>query len=109
MRENTLFKFGVTSLIGVFAFTGSVVAQVDEIIVSAQKRDQALVDTPVSVAVITSKDLEMTEANDISELQFSVPSVKFQQNQNALNKPFISGVLVMVTTTLVLNHLSVLL
>ena len=86
MRENTLFKFGVTSLIGVFAFTGSVVAQVDEIIVSAQKRDQALVDTPVSVAVITSKDLEMTEANDISELQFSVPSVKFQQNQNALNQ-----------------------
>ena len=85
MRENTLFKFGVTSLIGVFAFTGSVVAQVDEIIVSAQKRDQALVDTPVSVAVITSKTLEMTEANDISELQFSVPSVKFQQNQNALN------------------------
>ena len=51
MRENTLFKFGVASLIGVFAFTGSVVAQVDEIIVSAQKRDQALVDTPVSVAV----------------------------------------------------------
>ena len=66
MRENTLFKFGVTSLISVFAFTSSVVAQVDEIIVSAQKRDQALVDTPVSVAVITSKDLELTEANDLS-------------------------------------------
>ena len=84
MRENTLIKFGVTSLVGVFAFTGSVVAQVDEIIVSAQKRETALVDTPVSVAVVTSKDLEMTEANDLSELQFSVPSVKFTQNQNLL-------------------------
>ena len=92
MRENTLIKFGVTSLVGVFAFTGSVVAQVDEIIVSAQKRETALVDTPVSVAVVTSKDLEMTEANDLSELQFSVPSVKFTQNQNALNNTvFIRG------------------
>lgn len=92
MRDNTLFKFGVTFLTGVFAITGSVVAQVDEIIVSAQKRETALVDTPVSVAVITSKDLELTEANDISELQFSVPSVKFTQNQNALNNTvFIRG------------------
>lgn len=92
MRNNTLFKFGVTFLTGVFAITGSVVAQVDEIIVSAQKRETALVDTPVSVAVITSKDLELTEANDISELQFSVPSVKFTQNQNALNNTiFIRG------------------
>ena len=92
MRENTLIKYGVASLVGVFAFTGSVVAQVDEIIVNAQKRETALVDTPVSVAVVTSKDLEMTEANDLSELQFSVPSVKFTQNQNALNNTvFIRG------------------
>ncbi len=92
MRDNTLFKFGITFFTGLFAISGLAVAQVDEIIVSAQKRETALVDTPVSVAVITSRDLELTEANDLSELQFSVPSVKFTQNQNALNNTvFIRG------------------
>lgn len=85
-------KGSVLALAGIFAFTGFASAQVDEITVTAKKRETALVDTPISVGVINSKDLEIIEASDISEIQFSVPSVKFTQNQSAQNQTvFIRG------------------
>lgn len=80
MRDNTIFKFGISFFTGLFAFTGLSLAQVDEITVTATKRETALVDTPVSVSVTSGAVLERAQINDVNELQYSVPSLKITQN-----------------------------
>ncbi len=50
-------------------------AAIEEIIVTAQKRDQALKDVPMAVSAVTAEDVAAMGAVDLSELQTTVPSL----------------------------------
>ncbi|WP_084249988.1 TonB-dependent receptor [Sphingomonas mali] len=50
-----------------------------DIIVTAQKRDQKLIDVPISIAAVTGDELSKRSANAIEDLQFSVPGLAITQ------------------------------
>jgi len=47
---------------------------IEEIVVTAQKREQALMDVPMSVSAITAEEIKAMGATDIRDIQSSVPS-----------------------------------
>ena len=53
-------------------------ATVDDIIVTATKREERLIDVPVAVTAIGSQQLENSGVSDIRELTGLAPSVQFQ-------------------------------
>ena len=60
-----------------------------DIIVTASKRAQTLQDTPISVAVATSQQIEQSQIRDLIDLQTLVPSLKVGQLQSSANTNFI--------------------
>ena len=60
-----------------------VFAQLEEIIVTASKREQTLQEVPIAVSVITGKELERAQINDVLDLQASIPSLRVVQLQNS--------------------------
>lgn len=85
-------KVCVFALAGMLAFAGSGSAQVDELVVTASKRQTSLLDTPVAVSVVSGEILEQANINDITELQGTIPSFKINQNNTSIaNSIFIRG------------------
>ncbi len=54
----------------------------EEIVVTARKREENVQDVPVAVSVVTGEVLEDRAAEDISELQSSVPNLSIYQGRN---------------------------
>lgn len=66
-----------------------VLAQVlEEVIVTAQKREQNLQDVPVAVTALTGEMLVQAGARDMFELQTNTPSLRVTQTQNASTASF---------------------
>ncbi len=61
----------------------------EEIVVTAQKREQTLQEVPVAVSVVTSETLAQAQINDILDLQSVVPSLRVTQLQTSGNTNFI--------------------
>lgn len=89
MSFKNYVKTGAYSLAGIVAFTGLASAQVDELIVTATKRETSLIDTPVSVSVTTGDTLEKAAINDVLDLQSTVPSLKVNQQNTAAQNTFL--------------------
>ena len=53
------------------------VAEVDTIVVTAQKREQSLLDVPISVTAMTSEKLDIMGADEFSDYAASVPGLGF--------------------------------
>ena len=70
------------------AFSGTANAQIDEIIVTATKRQQTLQETPVTVSVTSADVLEKAQILDIQDLQSVVPSLRVGQLQSSKNTNF---------------------
>jgi len=73
---------------GILAIAASLVmspvfAQLEEIIVTASKREQTLQEVPIAVSVITGDTLEKAQINDVLDLQASIPSLRVVQLQNS--------------------------
>ena len=64
-------------------------ATVEEIIVTATKREQTLQDVPISVAVTSQKTIERAQIRDLIDLQSVVPSLKVQQFNAASQTNFV--------------------
>lgn len=47
----------------------------EEIIVTAQKREQALIDVPITITALSGEHLEQAGVNNVQDLSFSVPSM----------------------------------
>ncbi len=69
--------------------TTGVLAQDDEIIVSATKREQTLQEVPIAVTVVDKGVIADAQIIDIIDLQASVSSLRVSQNQNASQTTFI--------------------
>ena len=58
----------------------------NEIIVTAQKREQSIQDVPVAVSVISGDTLERQGGVNIENAQYLVPSLNFRKSGSALNQ-----------------------
>jgi outer membrane receptor protein involved in Fe transport len=66
---------------------------VEEIIVTAQKRDENLQDVPISVLALTTERLEDLHVSDFSDYVKFLPSVSFSATYGpSFNRPFMRGV-----------------
>lgn len=73
---------------------GDEATSVDEIVVTARRRDEALKDVPIAVSAISSERLEQTGASDITALQQQTPNatVQIARGSNSTLISFIRGV-----------------
>lgn len=62
-------------------------SQVDEVVVTARKRSEALLDVPVAVSVVSGKALEAQGVQNLQQLSLNTPS--FRQSTGSVN-PYIS-------------------
>jgi iron complex outermembrane receptor protein len=68
--------------------TGMAQAAIDEIIVTANKREQSLQDVPVSVTVTSGETIQRASIVDLVDLQTSVPSLRVNQLQSSAQTNF---------------------
>lgn len=61
----------------------------DDIVVTATKREQTLLDTPVAVSVTNGATIEQAQIRDLRDLQSVVPSLRVNQLQSSANTNFI--------------------
>ena len=66
-------------------------AMIEEVIVSAQKRDQALQDVPISITALSSDTLEKANFSSVNELPAMVPGLRIDAS-GAFFQPTIRGV-----------------
>lgn len=59
---------------------GESVIKLDEVVVSATRKEEKLKDLPGSVAVITRKEIEQSDAKEVPDLLQSIPGVTFSDN-----------------------------
>lgn len=62
--------------------------RVPAIVVTANKREETLQDTPVAVSVVESQEIEQAEIQDLLDLQTLVPSLAIRQGQTSGNTNF---------------------
>ena len=74
-----IFFLTLTSLlIPVTSIHAAETAGIEEVIVTARKREERLIDVPVSAAVLTQKDIERYRTRDLAELTERIPGVTVQ-------------------------------
>ena len=61
----------------------------EEVIVTATKREQTLQEVPVAVSVVSAQQIEKAQVLDIKDLQTLVPSLRVTQLQSSANTNFI--------------------
>src|SRR5437868_740758 len=76
-RSVSLQFLGVSAL-ALVAFDTVAWAQVEEIIVTARKRDEALIEVPISVAAFSTAQLRSAGIDNPQDLAKYVPGVDFQ-------------------------------
>ncbi|MCF6262649.1 MAG: TonB-dependent receptor [Xanthomonadales bacterium] len=69
--------------------SGVAYAQMEEVIVTATKREQTLQEIPISVSVTSGDTIEKAQILDIADLQSVVPSLRVEQEQNSQQSSFI--------------------
>lgn len=60
----------------------------EEILVTAQKREATLLETPVAVSAIGGSTMDLAQARDLTALQTLVPSLQITQRASASNTSF---------------------
>jgi iron complex outermembrane receptor protein len=67
-------------------------ASLQEIVVTAQKREQRVFEVPMAVSLISDADLDQRGISAISELQFAVPGMTMREDGPGSNTIFLRGV-----------------
>ena len=62
---------------------------IEEVVVTATKREQTLLEVPLAVSVVDSQTMEQAQINDIVDLQGMVPSLRVTQLQTTGNTNFV--------------------
>jgi iron complex outermembrane recepter protein len=92
-RVNTN-RLAITALAAAIAPSTQVLAQqlmLEEVVVTAQKREQSLQDVPIAVAAMSGEKIEDTGITNLEELTLYIPNVNINQGQSTPNI-FIRGV-----------------
>lgn len=99
-----LSRLGVsTALVSLGTLSGAAMAQDDaapvrtaqvssgDIIVTAQRREQTALDTPLSLTALDTQSLEDRQVTDMKDLQFVAPGIR-AGHQNGVTRIFIRGI-----------------
>ncbi len=84
MKKTTLLTGA--SLVALFVASAAYAQPVEEIIVTAQKREQRLQDVPVAVSVISGDAITATGAVNIEGAQYLVPTLNFRKSGTTINQ-----------------------
>ena len=60
----------------------------EEVVVTAQKREQSLQDVPIAISALSAAALEQAGVQDMYDVAAQVPSLSVQQNTNPMNAQF---------------------
>ncbi|MEJ2255477.1 MAG: TonB-dependent receptor [Woeseiaceae bacterium] len=92
---------GLITALGMLAMPGAAIAQdtqsqaaLEEITVTARRREEALQDVPLAVTAFSSEELELRGASDITEIAQATPSVTLEPSRatNSTLTAFIRGI-----------------
>jgi len=98
MNSRAVFRFGFAVLVCVAAGIPPAVAQLEEIVVTAQRREESLQETSIAVTAVSNDRLQAAHINNIEDLQVIVPNVYFGNDFN-MAKLTIRGVGANTSTT----------
>ena len=84
-----LSKKVVASCLSGLLLSGAALSQIDEIIVTANKKEQSLQDIPMSVTVTTGEQIDQSAIVDLLDLQSAVPALRMTQLQKTTETNFI--------------------
>ncbi|MDH3747184.1 MAG: TonB-dependent receptor [Gammaproteobacteria bacterium] len=88
MQDKAFWVRGVAPIILLLAAPAFSQAVLEEITVTATKREQTLQEVPVAVSVVDAELIEQAQMLDIFDLQASVPSLRVWQLQSSGNTTF---------------------
>ena len=96
MKKTTLSKSLSIAAIGTIALMSSQVyanesSALDEIIVTAQKREQSLLDIPFAISAFGEEEIKARGAKDIKDLQYSIPGLSITNNMPGQDRVQIRG------------------
>ncbi len=85
---NRIFSHAKISKVILLVFLSVVAASansqsLEEIVVTAQLRDENLQDVPISESIVSGEDLQNKSINDVQELMWSVPNLTVGTNQSS--------------------------
>ena len=86
-----LKKVSLAAAISALVSTPVLAQQLEEVVVTAQKRAESLQDVPVAVSAFQSNQLENFGIEDTKSLQMVTPSLVFN-NRGPIAQPFIRGI-----------------
>ena len=102
MRANRNLRWALLATVAACAAPGAALAQsapdgaaataVDDIVVTARKREEALQDVPISVQVFGAAALEQAGIQDFSEIAYRVPGLKLSAERAVDTELFIRGI-----------------
>jgi len=70
----------ISALLMSTAFTAPAFAQIETVIVTAERKAEDIQTVPIAVTALTSTDLKAKQVNSFRDLQFHVPSVTFTKS-----------------------------
>ena len=84
MNSRIIKTWSICSIIGSLLITAvsPAVAQIEEIIVTANKREQTLQEVPIALSVISAEEITNANITNIFELQYEIPGFEARQYQN---------------------------
>jgi len=83
LRVDTLLASTAPAALPASGTSAEARAGLEEIIVTAQKREESLQNTPISIAAFTASDLEKASITEISDLRSQVPSLQITPHPNS--------------------------
>ncbi|NKB38558.1 MAG: TonB-dependent receptor [Gammaproteobacteria bacterium] len=84
---------GIAGLVFLLIWNTSFAANpIEEIVVTALKRDSTLQDTPIAISALTSQKLERIGADDFADFVGSVPGLTIRDNGPGSSRPIIRGI-----------------
>lgn len=87
-RSIKAIALGATALAAGLVTVGAYAQSPDVITVTAQKREQTLQETPVSVAVVTDQAIQQSQIRDAADLTTLVPSLRVAEFAASTNTQF---------------------
>jgi len=90
----TLKKTSILTSVGISLLTGTPLAnaQIEEIIVTAQKREQSVLDVPITMDVISGDFLDRSNTTELDDLSRFLPNVVIQEQAVSLPSFNIRGI-----------------
>ncbi|NHK28495.1 TonB-dependent receptor [Parvularcula flava] len=83
MKNRNALLMGSSILVATAMAAAPAFAQVDEIVITTQKKESTLLDTPVAVTAVSAEQMEKAQITNIQDLQTLTPSLSVYQQSGA--------------------------